>query len=164
MPMYYTYYNVPGVTGSAHPQTTQETQVWAKDESHLVEVMEARKLGEWRSYGDAMAAFYEGSTRLPSEWLELGNIPEALHAANWLCMVAVKAGVIEAWEVLHDNGAIHGLSHLNLPHVAGNNREDVLEKYTKHILSELLRIEAITPGFNKKEYKTIRNPVQIIVA
>lgn len=93
----------------------------------------------------------EDELKLPSDWYKEGNIPQALHAAVWLGMVAVKSGVASGWELLWDEGVIHSLAHLNLPQEDVNaQQQDVVAKIRQQVLVDLLNLEASTPGFQRE--------------
>jgi hypothetical protein len=103
MPMYETRYRLP--SGRMVP-----TQCYARGPAHLDETMRSRGLGEISTY-DENSSFIE-KPKMPSTLIRCGEIAAAQHALTWVSMIAVRAGMVDGWELLHDDGLIHELAHL----------------------------------------------------
>lgn len=110
MPLFWTNYSLPGGAVTV-------TSCYARDVEHLHELMAQRGLGETLS-GDNR--FYRDAPVMPSDFLRRGHVVEALHSVIWVAMIAVKAGLADAWELLNDRGIIHELSHAALSYRGGN--------------------------------------------
>lgn len=130
MPLYATRYTLPGGREAM-------TQCYARDPEHLAETVLARRMSERvQPIERAIPA-----PVMTSEHLRMGHLHEAIHAATWLSMVAVRAGTVDPWELLCDTGPIHELTHLLVAGelFAGPRRND-------RLASELEQLERATPG------------------
>lgn len=88
------------------------TQMYALDADNAADLIVRRKMdevldGPWQSYfGGGDPAPSMGSTLLRA-----GKLAKANHALIWTSMIAVRAGVIDAWELMNDKGVVHELAH-----------------------------------------------------
>lgn len=104
MPMYRTRYSLPN-------GATRTTQCYARNEKDLARVIKKRGMGETRST-DPYAAFRLDEPQMASELLMKGQIAAANHALVWTSMIAVRAGLTDAWGLLNDDGVLHEMAHL----------------------------------------------------
>jgi hypothetical protein len=99
MPMYATEYRLPK---GGRAQTT----CYAMSAEHLAETLKLRNLGEvptGRSFPAPVMA---------SQHLRRRDFAEANHALVWASMIATKAGIVDAWDLLNDNGLLHEMAHV----------------------------------------------------
>lgn len=112
MPMYETKYRLPN--GSE-----QGTQCYAESEAHLEEVIKLRGLGEtrfMRTHESSLYSIFGTGTfphpKMASDLLAKEQYAAANHALTWTSMIAVKAGVVEGWDLLNDQGIMHEMAHM----------------------------------------------------
>lgn len=86
---------------------------------------------------------------LPSEWLAMGNIREALHAACWMGFVGLSSGKVTPYELLGDGGVIHNLSHLLLPKSNFEGQGENYERVLAELPARLKAVEAKIPGYTR---------------
>jgi hypothetical protein len=141
MPWYTTHYMLP--TG-----TRMETQLWANDPDEIPAIIKKRNIGETFSGHE----HYWDNINLPIDWLDQKRLVECNHATIWLCMVAVRAGVIDNWELLHDQGLLHNIAHL----LDARDPFNYYPDHIKRIRDQLEHLQKATPGFNRPR----RQPVQ----
>jgi hypothetical protein len=98
--MFITQYVLP----SGRPATTQ---CYARDEAHLVEIMDRRRMDEVSA-----GAFAHPPPTMASQHLASGKIGAASHALTWIAMIATRSGVARAWDLLNDEGLVHEVAHL----------------------------------------------------
>jgi hypothetical protein len=138
--MWTTEYELPpgGVESTNSFPRYMETQLWAPDAETARRY--AKQRGERFKGPYVGCSEYWRNIRLPSEWLEEGDGLGAMHALCWLSMVATRAGVVTAEELLRDNGALHGMAHFL------QARQNVS---ADSLMATLRDLEARTPGFRK---------------
>jgi hypothetical protein len=101
--------------------------------------MELRGMGERRAH----TQFYSiERPKMASDLFGDGKYIEANHALVWTSMIAVRAGLADAWELLNDRGLLHEVAHVM--HAQVNSRTD--PDLVKHLLSRISAFERKIPG------------------
>lgn len=131
MPLFATSYVLPNGDRAA-------TQCYARDVQHLRDTIHARCMGESAERADLAVP----APLMPSDHLRLGNLPEAVHAAIWVCMIATRANTVSAWDILCDMGVVHELTHMLIG--AGTFRQAY--GYDSRLIADLEQLERATPG------------------
>lgn len=101
MPLYRTRYALP--LGES-----RTTQCYAENATHLEEVIKQRGMGEVR---DDPLFEPDREPRMASELVLAGQLSAANHALIWTSMIAVRAGITDAWALLNDRGVVHEMAH-----------------------------------------------------
>lgn len=110
------------------PYAVTMTTLWAESREEAQRLCRVRLLGEvlvppgggWvevsgmEAFCDLQAPANRQATEphvLPSTHIIGRRWAEAAHAGAWVGSVATRCGVIEAWDLLGDHGALHNLLH-----------------------------------------------------
>lgn len=103
MALFLTRYELPGGRDA-------RTQLYAESLGEALELVKDRKMGEMVvSQIDPRAG---PVPEMASDLLRAGQIKRANHALVWTSMIAVRAGVADAWDLLCDTGQLHEMAHL----------------------------------------------------
>lgn len=121
-------------TGNAFHNT-----LYARDE------YEARRLCHLRGEEFVGYAGYGNPTPpcLASRLLSAGKYAQANHAAHWLVMTAVRAGIVHNAEHIQDEGILHGLAHV-LEAMAFGSHVD--QYHIGKIMTDIGELEQKVPG------------------
>lgn len=144
MPLYQTNYTLP--SGRVDP-----TQCYAESDEHLVEVIALRSMGETRADPVRDGIYVP---KMASALMFDGRIAAANHALVWTSMIAARAGLTEAWDLLNDEGILHRVAHeleqdeldrrgiLTISSFFGGSKQDRREALARRIEA----FERLVPG------------------
>lgn len=140
MPMFVTSYRLP--SGSLIP-----TQCFAEDHDHLDHLIALRGMGERPGPPDKSYGF-PPVPRMASSLMAEGRIAAANHAMIWTGMIAVRAGVTDAWGLLNDEGIVHETAHLLETTANGGPFSYGLESEPRHVrlARRIEAFERLVPG------------------
>lgn len=138
MPIYRTQYELPD---GDHLRTT----LYARDDKHLGEVMDLRKMGEMCVDGPAFGRTAIDPPMMASQLLASKRLAAANHALTWAAMIGARAGVADAWALMNDHGLLHQMAHLL------HSREDsqdlgYLENQLMRLIPQVDEFERSVPG------------------
>ena len=137
--LYPTEYDVPG--GSFF------TTIAANSKQEAAELIVKRKMGEqFHPVYQAGDIPFDRHV-MPSKWLELGELEQAMHAAAWLGLFATSSGVATAYDLLHDRGVIHELTHAIRDRKVNGALGPQGYESAHNAYKQLKALEAQTPGF-----------------
>lgn len=128
MPMYMTRYPLPRGSDAV-------TSCYATDIHHLKETIALRGMRE-----EHVAGQTPNVPRMASELLHARRFGDANHALVWTSMVATRAGIATAWELLNDYGLLHQMAHVvesapscSCPSCQGTGLIDQLEAFERRV-------------------------------
>lgn len=154
MGLYFTQFAILDDHGPASGMTTA-TSFYARDYAHALETAELRRLHEIVVRPPlpkpGSVKINEGPIETPSNLIRQQRYAEAMHAAVYMGFLACASGVADGYELMHDVGPIHELSHILLYEEWQANHGQqprYSQAYKNTIADQFEKLEVRIPGFH----------------